>query len=307
MSKMSYIARAITKNQFITRKMFDFYTQFKIYAPSTYSNELSRYLVNHRLREKTDNHIDDNEKALAGLALMRCFELPDSEFIRIGPPHDGGYLVYKDIKEINKVISIGIGNDTSFEEDFQILNPKIHFYLFDHTEKPRRNLPSQFNFFSLGLAKKTDAVYMTLQDINSNHLNEGDKAFLKIDIEGSEYEALSGITLDTIDKYEQIIIEIHDLDSEKLNSFSFKDLLSKFRSEFYLIHVHGNNNDGFVYAQGACIPKTLELTFLNKRYNVQETIGSAMFPRTLDFPNVEGFDLEIGSFKFRTVKIEHSD
>lgn len=242
--------------------------------------------------------IKKTENILQSLSLLRCYELPDSEFIRIGPYHDGGYVVYKNIENIVKVFSIGVAADTSFEEDFLELNSKTIFYLSDHTGTPKRILPTEFNFYPIGLAKNNESCFVNLDYIADTFLLDGEKALLKIDIEGSEYEALSETSEIIFSKFQQILIELHDLNSETLISYAFINLLQKLKLNFNLIHIHGNNNDGYTIAGGASIPKTLELTFLNKEFNIKEIIGSAIFPRTLDYPNTSGVDLNIGAFKF---------
>jgi hypothetical protein len=230
---------------------------------------------------------------------MECFELPDDEFRRIGPNYDGGYVLYKDISKVNKIVSIGIAEDTSFEEDFNLEINNVEFFLFDHTVVPKRKLPENFNFFALGLGKYNEYPYVNLEFIVDSHLKFGDRAILKIDIEGSEYLALGETDVALFSAFDQILIELHGLCEETLSSELFRNLLIKLRTNHHLVHVHGNNNDGYTLVKGACIPKTLELTYVNKQFDLQESKGSAIFPREMDYPNTTGDDLMIGAFRFR--------
>lgn len=235
---------------------------------------------------------------MQSLLLLRCFELPDCEFVRIGPCHDAGYVLHKDLCDIQVVISIGIADDTSFEEDLALHQKDITFFLFDHTTKPKRKLPRNFHFFSLGLGASTVGNLVSLEEITREHLRYSEKAILKMDIEGSEYLALQSVSADLFARFEQIIIEIHNLDGERILSDSYINLLKNLRASFHLVHIHANNNDGFVLVAGVPIPRTLELTFLNKSKGVQEVPGSARFPRSCDYPNASGDDLVIGAFQF---------
>jgi hypothetical protein len=299
MSKFKYIAKIAVQSDFLTRKLFDFYTQLIVYSPSQHAIKQSKSLANTLGKGRVAQVSNSSESVFQSLALMECFELSDEEFIRIGPNHDGGYVLYKDISKVNKIISIGVAEDTSFEEDFNMKINNVDFFLFDHTVVPKRKLPENFYFFSLGLGKYNEHPYVNLEFIVDKHLKFGDRAILKIDIEGSEYLALQDTDVSMFSAFDQILIEIHDLCEETLCSELFKNLLFKLRANHHLVHVHGNNNDGYVLVKGACVPKTLELTFVNRRFEIQESKGRAIFPREMDYPNTTGDDLIIGAFKFR--------
>ena len=58
----------------------------------------------------------------------------------------------------------------------------------------------------MGLAQNTVGKFLNLKDISRLFLTASDKALLKIDIEGAEYEALMNTDHATLDKFEQIII-----------------------------------------------------------------------------------------------------
>ncbi|GAA9899093.1 hypothetical protein VN0781_10230 [Helicobacter pylori] len=42
----------------------------------------------------------------------------EHELVRFGAKHDGGYLIPKDFKGIRTLFSPGVGNESTFEEDF---------------------------------------------------------------------------------------------------------------------------------------------------------------------------------------------
>lgn len=131
-----------------------------------------------------------------------------------------------------------------------------------------------------------------------------DRAILKIDIEGSEYTALEETDVELLSSFDQILIEIHDISEENMSSQLFKELLQKLNYNHHLVHIHGNNNDEYMLIKGACVPKTLELTYVSKRFDLKESKGSAIFPRYMDYPNTTGDELILGSFKFRPLSVE---
>ena len=297
-SRLRYIAKLVVKNSFLTQLLFNFFTQLIIHAPSSFSIKQSKSLANLIYLESNSEHLVRTNRILKTLTLLRCFELPDREFIRIGPLRDGGYVIHKNIERVNKIFSIGVAEDTSFEEDFMKLLTGTQFFLFDHTVTPKRKLPPNFNFYSLGLGKRNESNFVTLDRIVDLHLKNGENALLKIDIEGAEYEALSETSSEVFAKFDQLVIELHDIDGDKLCSDLFIKLIEKIRNNFFLIHIHGNNNTGYVATSGISLPQTLELTFLSKKFNVTQVPGSAVFPRSMDYPCTSGDELIIGTFKF---------
>ena len=83
--------------------------------------------------------------------------------------------------------------------------------------------------------------------------------FLKIDIEGSEYELMSDIV-----SYSQffsgIALEVHDLDNRYKE---FSDLMKSLHAAGFLVaHCHPNNSGGVI--EGTRLPRLLEITFVNK-------------------------------------------
>ena len=115
---------------------------------------------------------------------------------------------------------------------------------------------------------------------------------LKVDIEGSEYEIIDQI-VDSSNKILSLIIEFHEVDKYE---DIFEDKIKLLKSNFEIIHIHGNNNTG---TQRINLPKTLEITFVNKEnykdYNKEFRYD---FPvKDVDFPNNLNFEDIRFSFK----------
>ncbi len=219
---------------------------------------------------------------------MSKFNLPSflkpfscEDLVRVGRDYDGGYVVnLKDIKAADGLISLGISHDWSFEKQFSEINdvpiaaydgsvtldsmqkhyrkrllrierPKIMLEAFNNLrtlrhffEGDRRVLVSEY------VGKKDSGRYLGLDEVVDKF--SFNKFFLKIDIEGSEYEIL-----DEIQKLESntagLAIEFHSL-SQNL------DRIKKFIEDYSLTLVHTHiNNCGPKYGDNC--PELIELTF----------------------------------------------
>ncbi|MEW6143612.1 MAG: FkbM family methyltransferase [Thermodesulfobacteriota bacterium] len=105
--------------------------------------------------------------------------------------------------------------------------------------------------------------------------------FIKMDIEGWEYQSLPGLE-DYFDRITGIAVEFHHVDT------MLEDVcrsVSNLEKSLDIVHVHINNG-GVIDERG--IPDTVEMTFENKRLNQEPTRSSERtYPVDgLDFPNV---------------------
>ena len=63
---------------------------------------------------------------------LRPFDEPD--LIRLGKKNDGGYIVSKkSLESGNCLLTFGMSNEWSFEEDFIKYNSKNYVHIYDHT------------------------------------------------------------------------------------------------------------------------------------------------------------------------------
>jgi hypothetical protein len=96
------------------------------------------------------------------------------------------------------------------------------------------------------------------------------------------------------------VCEFHGLHgvADATSHEQFLAVLTKLRSLFEVVHVHGNNHQPFINIANVILPKTLEVTFANRNY-FQFTETDEIFPTELDRPNRSDFpDLRLGCFKF---------
>jgi|TARA_B110000967_G_C18778608_1_gene507017 hypothetical protein len=244
------------------------------------------------------------------------------EVMRIGKDKDGGYIFPKnEFKNIDLIISLGMGSESenwSFEQEYLKKNKNTNVIFYDHTVSIKNYMISIFRIFRRLIKMRyrfKDLInilrhffYYLILMCNSkifhikkkickqpNHINEinieeifnktlSNKVLLKVDIEGSEYEIIDQI-INFSDKIVSLIIEFHHID--KFES-SFQEKIMKLKTKFEIIHIHGNNNTGILDSN---IPKTLELTFVNKaNYKGNKNDFIYDFPiEGIDFPNNPNF------------------
>lgn len=127
--------------------------------------------------------------------------------------------------------------------DFKILRKK-------HVKKRISKNGSLFN-------RKTKINEINVTEIFQEFVkSENVKVFLKIDIEGSEYEIIEQI-MNHSNQIRLIVIEFHDI-LKRVEEF--EKLFNLLKSKYSLIHTHINNNGAF---DKNMIPEVCEFTFIN--------------------------------------------
>ena len=238
----------------------------------------------------------------------------ENDLIRLGKKGDGGYIISKKSLEADKcLLTFGMSNDWSFEEDFVRHNSQNFVNIYDHTvnlnfflhrlyKSIKRLLYFKSNFSNI--YEKFDELikYLKLNNSKINHFKykisnkkelnnkslketiketeHNGKLMLKIDIEGDEFEILNDITLYS-NQIHTLIVEFHELNK---NYNKFETLIKEINKKFYIIHIHGNNVTG---VNEIGLPNTLEISFLNCDLFFNKNIKTkSKFPiKNLDFPN----------------------
>ena len=235
------------------------------------------------------------------------------QLVRVGSIDDGGYVVpLLNIKDSEILISMGISDNWDFEKDFsKISNAKILAY--DDTInlkywikrfkkdlvkflklkifKPRKlykmfqyvdfllffRMNKKNRFFLKKIGKGKNCI--SLAEIIQNFFNNNKKLFLKVDIEGFEYEILEDIILYK-DKFQGIVIEFHNLTK---NFNKIIEFINKISSSLHLVHIHANN---YSVKEIDEFPEVIELTFSKKTIHTNNKSNDKNYPlKNLDHPN----------------------
>lgn len=233
----------------------------------------------------------------------------EADLVRVGRDYDGGYLVSPEsIANTEILVSFGICTDWSFEEDFRS-RKTVPVVAYDHTITPafwrqqillssvrgaflRRSPLDVFRdvrlyrkykrFFSTqGVVHRQEMIGLACNGATDLRMVIADReplrgAFLKVDIEGSEYRILDQL-VDAQGRMSGMVIEFHDCD---LHRERIRDFIRDF--DLPLVHIHPNNYGG---VDDAGDPLVLEMTF--KRQGASDRIRrNGSFPvMGLDQPN----------------------
>lgn len=203
---------------------------------------------------------------MTNVAVLPSYLVPyeEPQLLRLGRINDGGYLINSaDIQEAEVLLSFGVNDDWSFEEQFLSRND-IPLFAYDgsmglqsfmkafkrsipfglkSTGRHWKNVRQYKNFFQgprvhikkfVGLDNPPKHVSLEtiFSELERRNLK---KAFLKIDIEGWEYRLL-GDLLKYSDRIVGAAIEFHDVD---LHADRIKEFLKMWPLK--LVHTHCNN------------------------------------------------------------------
>ena len=228
------------------------------------------------------------------------------EICRVGNLSDGGYVMSRSAIESSEVLlSLGLGENWTFENAFSEINKNASINIYDHTV----SLNFFFNKVLRGLVKllifkeslsdvlaraKRLKDYFLFWVINSRNKHnqirideaslgaalsryaDSEMIGLKIDIEGSEWELLNLIALNK-DRFQFLLIEIHDFDK---HVEQLLDFLRELSGHFVLAHLHPNN---FETLGSNGFPKVFEITLLRSR----GTTISAGYRSELPIPGLD--------------------
>lgn len=193
------------------------------------------------------------------------------DLIRLGKDYDGGYLVNKqDVLNTKKLISFGIGDDISFEQDFCKLNDcAVEAYDGSIADAHKDFFVENKKLISDNVSKNTIQTILA---------GEQKGLFLKCDIDGFEYEILTEIMRDS-GRFTGIAMEFHDIHGDE-NFNDLTDFISKI--DLGLVHIHVNN---YTYLKGDTfnVPTVLELSFSSS--DNKELREEISLPNPLDMPN----------------------
>jgi len=229
---------------------------------------------------------------IEALSLLTPYDVNKCK-VRIGHNRDGGYILLDDFAERLTVISYGIGNEYSFDED--MAKRGLNVYMFDHTIDGIKKISDHMEFFKEGVAGVTDQEknLYTIED----HIRKYDlmdkKLIMKMDVDGAEYDAVGMASNDILARFDQIVMEIHFLDRIGDEGFRFKfcKMMRKLNNLFTIFHVHLNNCDNpqrnFILP-GVPIACLLEVSFV-RTVTILRYPSMTLYPTSLDFP---GFPAE---------------
>lgn len=228
---------------------------------------------------------------------MDCLQVFQSPFpkTRIGKPNDdGGYAVCQLPGEYDVLLSGGIANDISFEEDFLRNYPNTPTCLaFDGTidKLPETNTKNIY-FFKYNLGAEETETTTNWHYLLQKHQN----AFVKMDIEGWEFRILPTWNEDIMKRIKQLVVEIHgpgDMmrvrdyykDFQDITHDSLFSMIQQINKTHTLVHFHPNNGCFHHFCMGVKFPNVFECTFVRNDFIQEKVPSTDPIPSPIDVRN----------------------
>jgi hypothetical protein len=204
-------------------------------------------------------------------------------YIRLGDSGDGGYVMAECIRDDFGILSLGVGENVSFDAAISAMAHSIHLY--DHTVDGLPSVVPNSTFFREGIGITSKNNFTTLEKAISR-FDVSQDLILKMDIESSEWEILSRIDASHSSRFSQIIVEFHGLNNIPDEDF-FKTVIATFQNlnfTHYLINIHVNNYEPVKMVGGFPLPNVIECTYLRKTEGRLNPIRNS-HPHNLNMPN----------------------
>ena len=209
---------------------------------------------------------------------------PAVDLMRVGPPRDGGYVVARRaLTAAEALVSGGLGDHWEFEDAFAAMRP-VPVTVFDATVGPRAWLRQPGTLLRYRRLVSRPGVVHRRQNLGSRApalpmadalaLHPGAQVFVKLDIEGGEYECLDALVAER-DRITGLVMEMHAVDAYEGRVTAF---LEQFDSHV-LVFVRANNA---ALADSRGRPRLLEMSWVRRDLFVP---GEPVQAQQLDYSN----------------------
>lgn len=163
--------------------------------------------------------------------------------------------------------SIGIGGDVSF--DLDLAKRAYEVFQYDHTIETLPKNNEHFHWKKLGLAASSNPQLKleTLENmLKANGHENSSGLFLKMDIEGYEWDVFNSLSSGFLEKFDQIVLEFHELLNydEKIIK-KHLSALATIAETHQAVHVHANNAGYVNYCGNLVTPDLIEVSYVLKK------------------------------------------
>jgi len=186
----------------------------------------------------------DEAGRTAFLAELQPVTLKNCTLKRFGSANDGGYLVCDNLSDgVQSGYSYGVGpNDQMGCDISKRYHVTVHEYDCFDPARPKCE-GGVFKFHNECLAPramrdKNHRVFDSLQNQFAKNGDTGKRLFVKIDIEGAEWEALLATPDAVLERIDQIPMEMHVF---KGVTPLHLQVIKKLKKLFYVVNLHYNN------------------------------------------------------------------
>jgi FkbM family methyltransferase len=213
---------------------------------------------------------------------LQVYQIPNT-LVRIGSKNDGGYIIAEGF-EYDYFVSCGISTDITFEIDF--LNKyNVKCIAFDGTIQSFPENDKSIEWIPKNIGYVNNSKNTNLKE----YIRDYNNIFLKMDIEGYEFNWIDSLSIEELQKFSQIVIEIHCPFGVYKNN-----ILRKLSITHYPVHIHGNNCGGMIkdIIIPGIFPIVFEVTYIRKDLLDENVIYKIQkqFPTELDEKNDPSVD-----------------
>jgi hypothetical protein len=179
---------------------------------------------------------------------------------RIGSENDGGYLLVRDFSKSDFLLSMGVAKDVNFELELAEYLSGAHLYDDSIDDLPKMIPDSVFYKERIG-ANGCTSISEAIKRI-PQHFD----LILKIDIEGSEWEAFDELKTEELKKFRQIVVEFHWFENlvDDQEFSRFLNVLTKLNTTHFVLNAHPNNWGDIINIENIALPSVIEVTYLRR-------------------------------------------
>lgn len=221
---------------------------------------------------------------------------------RLGNMMDGGYVLPTEIIARSQcLLSLGLGDNWTFDQNWHDLKPNDTIHIYDATVN-RDSLQVQYNTdvrSHIDLVSEYDNFFQGSRQHWKENVGPGadqtslatclarlksQQVFIKMDIEGGEYVLISDL-VNYRDHITGMVMEFHFCNG---NRQQFETAVRILKDHYVLVHVHANNHVG---TGNEGLTDCMELTWVRKDFAPSNLdLRRKFYIDGLDFSNVHGLE-----------------
>ena len=222
----------------------------------------------------------------------------DSCLIRVGSANDGGYLLLDDFRESDVLLSMGIGDNNSFDVEMAKKISQVH--MFDHTIDQLPEVIHNGYFHKVGISDSDSQNFKTVPQLLLDFPTD-QEFILKIDIEGDEWKIFDNLEEALFSRFRQITGEFHGFHSlinqpdqlERANR-----VLSKLVSNHRFVNLHPNNWARVDLIKGMLVPDVIEFTLVREDLVSEIKVSEKIEFRGNQPNNPDASEIYLGLFSY---------
>ena len=199
---------------------------------------------------------------------------------------DGAYVMADDFESGGLAYSFGISDDVAWDTDMAQRGYDI--YMYDPTIQELPYQQPKFHFCCAGISDGKTAApncHPLEYFLHENRHEAVRHMILKMDVEGAEWGFLSETKPSTLEMFDQIVFELHELIADG-NTEQKLQALDKLNTTHQLVHLHPNNFGRAVVVDGKLFANDIEATYVRRgKYSVFNVEYDVKLPLPIDRPN----------------------